>query len=92
VSFEIIIINGNNFPRFYKVEKSLPEDENMEKRNDSLLEERLAGLGSMQLVAECGDYSVQGLILGTAAEAQILLTAGLHCDERAGSGSRAGFC
>jgi len=25
----------------------------------------------MQLVAECGDYSVQGLILGTAAEAQI---------------------
>ena len=46
----------------------------------------------MQFVAECGDYSVQGLILGTAAEAQILLTAGLHRDEPAGSGSCAGFC
>ena len=38
----------------------------------------------MQLVAECGDYSVQGLILGTAAEAQILLTANLHRDDRPG--------
>ena len=46
----------------------------------------------MQLVAECGDYSVQGLILGTAAEAQILLTAGLPRDEPAGSGSCAEFC
>ena len=90
--FEIIIINGNNFPRFYKIEKSLPEDENMEKRNYSILEKRLAGLGLMQLVAECDDYSVQGLRLGTAAEAHILLTAGLHRDEPAGSGSCAGFC
>ena len=52
----------------------------------------MAGLGLMQLVAEYGDYSVQGLILATAAEAQILLTASLHRDEPAGSGSRAGFC
>jgi len=38
----------------------------------------------MQLVAECDDYFVQGLILGTVVEAQILLTVGLHSDELPG--------
>lgn len=57
----------------------------MKKRDYASLLNRLQAVGPTQLVAECGGYPIDAIELGSGTEARILLTAGLHGDEPAGS-------
>ena len=57
----------------------------MKKCDYATLLHRLQAMGPVQLVAECGGYPIYAIALGSGTEARILLTAGLHGDEPAGS-------